>query len=216
MRIGILVYDGFTCLDAFGPYEVLRQVPGAEVSFVAPRPGIVQDDAGAVRLEVGRGISSAEELDVVVVAGGAGELALRTGPVVEWLARVHQSSTWTTSVCTGALLLGAAGLLRGLRATTFWLAMDTLRSFGAVPTGERVVIEEAHRIITAAGVSSGIDMALTLAARLAGDQVAQAIQLGIEYDPQPPFDAGSPDRAPAEVVRSLRARSRFILEGTAG
>ena len=215
MRIGILVYEGFTSLDAVGPYEVLTRVPGAEVGFIAPQPGIVHDDAGALRLEVERGISSVGGLDIVVVSGGPGEVALRSGPVVEWLAGVHRTSTWTTSVCTGSLLLGAAGLLRGVRATTHWLATETLRSYGAIPAAERVVIEVAHRIITAAGVSSGIDMALTLAARLAGDQVAQAIQLGIEYDPQPPFDAGSPEKAPGEVVRSLRARSRFTLERTA-
>jgi transcriptional regulator GlxA family with amidase domain len=122
---------------------------------------------------------------------------------------VHPTTTWTTSVCTGSLILGAAGLLRGRRATTHWLAFDQLRELGAEPVHERVVVEEEHRIITAAGVSAGIDMGLGLAARLAGDQVAQAIQLGIEYDPQPPFDCGSPDRAPAQVVELLRARSRF-------
>jgi transcriptional regulator GlxA family with amidase domain len=138
---------------------------------------------------------------VAVRAGGA---------AVDWLRSVHPSTTWTASVCTGSLILGAAGLLDGLRATSHWLALDQLRALGAEPVHERVVVAEAHHVVTAAGVSAGIDMGLCLAARIAGEHVAQAIQLGIEYDPQPPFDAGSPDRAPAEVVALLRARSRFL------
>jgi transcriptional regulator GlxA family with amidase domain len=123
---------------------------------------------------------------------------------------VHQTSTWTTSVCTGSLVLGAAGLLDGRRATSHWLALGALREMGAEPVSERVVFD--GKIVTAAGVSAGIDMALTLAAKVAGDAVAQAIQLGIEYDPQPPFDAGSPEKAPAAIVEALRARSRFSKE----
>jgi transcriptional regulator GlxA family with amidase domain len=130
--------------------------------------------------------------------------------VLDWLRTVDETTTWTTSVCTGSLILAAAGLLTGRRATSHWLALDELRRLGAEPVTERVVFD--GKLVTAAGVSAGIDMALTLAARIAGDTVAQAIQLGIEYDPQPPFDAGSPQKAPAEVVQFLRANSPRIQE----
>ncbi len=158
-----------------------------------------------------RGIDEVARPDVVVVPGGPGEVAVRAGgTALDWLRAVHPTTAWTTSVCTGSLILAAAGLLDGLRATSHWLAYDQLRALGAVPVAERVVVDGEHRIVTAAGVSAGIDMGLTLAARIAGDAVAQAIQLGIEYDPRPPFDSGSPDRAPAEVVALLRAGSRFL------
>jgi transcriptional regulator GlxA family with amidase domain len=210
MEIAILVYDGFTALDAVGPYEVLSRLPGATTTFVATTPGPVTTDTGILTLMASRGIAEVPRPDIVVVPGGPGEVAVRAGSAaLEWLRAVHPTTTWTTSVCTGSLILGAAGLLRGRRATTHWLAFDQLRELGAEPVHERVVVEEEHRIITAAGVSAGIDMGLSLAARLAGDQVAQAIQLGIEYDPQPPFDCGSPDRAPGRVVELLRAQSRF-------
>jgi transcriptional regulator GlxA family with amidase domain len=147
--------------------------------------------------------------DVVVVPGGPGEVAARAGePVLEWLRDAHEHTTWTTSVCTGSLILAAAGILDGKRATSHWLALDALRELGAEPVSERVVFD--GKIVTAAGVSAGIDMGLQLAAKIAGDTVAQAIQLGIEYDPQPPFDAGSPAKAPAEIVELLTSRSRFI------
>jgi putative intracellular protease/amidase len=209
MDIAILVYDRFTALDAVGPYEVLSRVPEANAFFVSAAPGLVRNDSGSLTLAVERAIDDVRRPDIVVVPGGPGEVAARAGDAVVWLREVHATTAWTTSVCTGSLILGAAGLLRGLRATTHWLAVDELRNLGATPVDDRVVVEEAHRIITAAGVSSGIDMGLTLAARLAGDTVAQAIQLGIEYDPQPPFDAGSPRSAPAEIVEMLRSRSRF-------
>ena len=139
--------------------------------------------------------------EVIVVPGGFGTRALMDdAAMLDWIRRAHETSRWTTSVCTGSLLLAAAGLLEGLEATTHWSELDTLARFGARPTGRRVV--EQGRIMTAAGVSSGIDMALTLAARIAGDEIAQAIQLGIEYDPQPPFDSGSPAKAP-DAVREL-------------
>ena len=149
-----------------------------------------------------------------MVPGGPGQNSqMQDGPVHEWLRAADQTSVWTTSVCTGSLILAAAGLLSGRRATSHWLALDELGRLGATPVSERVVFDGKY--VTAAGVSSGIDMALALAGRIAGDEVAQAIQLMIEYDPQPPYDAGSPDRAPAEIVRSLRARSRFLLTGRA-
>ena len=146
--------------------------------------------------------------DIVLVPGGPGEVAARAGgEMLRWLRGAHRDSTWTSAVCTGSLVLAAAGLLDGVPATTHWLAMDELAALGALPTSRRVVFE--GKIVTAAGVSAGIDMALALAERIAGERIAQAIQLGIEYDPQPPLDAGSPERAPAEVVAMLRASSRF-------
>jgi transcriptional regulator GlxA family with amidase domain len=142
------------------------------------------------------------------VPGGPGEVGTRAGgPALDWVRTVHETTTWTTSVCTGSLVLAAAGLLNGKRATSHWLAMEQLARLGAQPVSERVVFD--GKVVTAAGVSAGIDMALSLAARIGGDHVAQAIQLGIEYDPQPPFDAGSPAKAPAELVSLLRDRSRF-------
>ncbi len=209
MNIAILIYDRFTALDAIGPYEVLSRLPGASLSFVASEPGPVTTDNGMLTLLAEHSISEVPAADIVLVPGGPGEVAARAGgPVLEWLRAVDATSTWTTSVCTGSLILAAAGLLEGRRATSHWLALDRLREMGAEAVAERVVFD--GKIVTGAGVSAGIDMALALAGKVAGVAVAQAIQLGIEYDPQPPFDAGSPSKAPAEVVEALRARSRFL------
>jgi putative intracellular protease/amidase len=212
MQIAIALFDRFTMLDAIGPYQVLRNLPGAEVSLVAERPGLVADDSGSHHVGADAAFADMPRPHVVVVPGGPGELAHRDGgPLREWLLAADATSEWTTSVCTGSLILAAAGLLQGRRATSNWLAMDELGRLGAIPVDQRVV--EDGKYMTGAGVSAGIDMALTLAGRIAGDGVAQAIQLGIEYDPQPPYDAGSPAKAPAEIVARLRAASRFILTG---
>jgi putative intracellular protease/amidase len=209
MNIAILLYDRLTALDAIGPYEVLSRLPGATTKFVAAQPGEITTDNGVLTMLAKHSIDEIPHPDVVVVPGGPGEVAARAGePVLEWLRGAHEHSTWTTSVCTGSLILAAAGILAGKRATSHWLALDALRELGAEPVSERVVFD--GKIVTAAGVSAGIDMGLELAAKIAGDTVAQAIQLGIEYDPQPPFDAGSPAKAPAEIVELLTARSRFI------
>jgi putative intracellular protease/amidase len=208
MNIAILLYDRFTALDAIGPYEVLSRLPGVSLTFVAAEPGPVCTDNGMLTLLAERSIDEVRRPDIVLVPGGPGEVAARAGgPVLGWLRAAHQTSTWTTSVCTGSLILAAAGLLEGKRATSHWLALQELGALGAEPAAERVVFD--GKIVTGAGVSAGIDMALALAARVAGEQVAQAIQLQIEYDPQPPFDAGSPLTAPAEIVEALRARARF-------
>jgi len=208
MQIAILLYDRLTALDAIGPYEVLSRLPGASARFVAVEPGPVTTDNGMLTLVAEGSLEDASEPDIVLVPGGPGEVAARAGgQALDWLRKVHETSAWTTSVCTGSLILAAAGLLAGKRATSHWLALEQLRELGAEPVSERVVFD--GKIVTAAGVSAGIDMALTLAARIAGEEVAQAIQLGIEYDPQPPFDAGSPAKAPATIVAALRARSRF-------
>ncbi|MCW2970614.1 MAG: glutamine amidotransferase [Solirubrobacterales bacterium] len=212
MDIAILLYPRLTALDAIGPYEVLSRIPGAEVKFLARETGPVRTDNGMLTLMAEHALEDMAHPDIVLVPGGPGEVAARAGkPVLEWLRAADRTSTWTTSVCTGSLILAAAGLLDGRRATSHWLALEELGRLGAVPVSERVVFD--GKIVTAAGVSAGIDMALALAAKVAGETVAQAIQLGIEYDPQPPFDAGSPAKAPAEIVDLLRARSRFTDAG---
>ena len=208
MDIAILLYDRLTALDAVGPYEVLSRLPGATVTFVAERPGPTRTDTGRLALTADASLAELAHPEIVVVPGGPGQAALMDGGAVhDWLRAAHETSTWTTSVCTGSLILAAAGLLAGKRATSNWQALEELRGHGVDVVAERVVFD--GKLATAAGVTAGIDMALSLVARIAGDQVAQAIQLGIEYDPQPPFDAGSPDRAPAEVLDAVLAYSRF-------
>jgi transcriptional regulator GlxA family with amidase domain len=211
MNIAIVLYDRFTALDAIGPYEVLSRLPGARVTFVAATPGPVRTDNDMLTLVADSALGELPHPEIVLVPGGPGEVGARAGePLLQWLREAHETTAWTTSVCTGSLILAAAGLLDGVRATSHWLALEQLRSLGADAVAERVVFD--GKIATAAGVSAGIDMALALAARIAGETVAQAIQLGIEYDPQPPFDAGSPARAPEEVVALLRGSSRFERE----
>ncbi|MGW4907053.1 DJ-1/PfpI family protein [Streptomyces sp. NPDC004270] len=210
MQIAIVLYDRFTALDAVGPYETLGRLPDSEVVFVAERAGPVRTDNGNLALVAEKTCAEVPHPDVLVVPGGPGQTPqMANRALLDWIRAADATSTWTTSVCTGSLLLAAAGLLDGRRATSHWLALDELRTFGAEPTGERVVTDGKY--VTAAGVSAGIDMGLALLGRIAGDAVAQAVQLGIEYDPQPPYDAGSPQKAPAEVVEQLRSRSRFIL-----
>jgi len=204
VRIAILLYDRMTALDAIGPYEVLAQVPGHEVSFVGLERGVVRTDTRALGLSVDRSLDEVTASDLVIVPGGPGDRAMRETPrVLDWLRRIHETTTWTASVCTGALILGASGVLRGKRATTHWAFRDELRGYGATPSAERVVFD--GKLVTAAGVSAGIDMALALLGRIAGDDAARTIQLAIEYDPAPPFDAGSPAKAPPAVVSALRA-----------
>ena len=212
MQIAIVLFDRFTALDAVGPYQVLGSLPGAEVIFAAERPGRIGDDAGRLYLSAEAALAEVPHPDVVVVPGGPGQNdQMEDGPLHAWLRAADETTAWTTSVCTGSLILAAAGLLTGRRATSYWLALDQLGKLGAIPVSERVVFDDKY--VTAAGVSSGIDMGLALAGRIAGDETAQAIQLGIEYDPQPPYHAGAPDHAPANIVNAMRARSRFILTG---
>jgi len=199
MQIAILIFDKLTALDAIGPYEVLRSVPGWEVKFVGPEKGQVRTDSGALGLNADFSIDEVSEADIVLVPGGDGNRPLlHDEAVLSWLRQIDAGSKWTTSVCTGSLVLGAAGLLEGKRVTSHWLLLDQLRKFGADPVGGRFV--EDGKTITAAGVSAGIDMALHLVGQEVAPEVAEAIQLGIEYDPQPPFDAGSPTKAPTETV----------------
>jgi transcriptional regulator GlxA family with amidase domain len=199
MQIAFALYPGFTALDFVGPYQVLSNVPGVEVVLCAADPGTISDDNGLLHFSVGAALGDVAAPDIVLVPGGPGRATAGAAgsPLVGWLRDVHETTTWTTSVCTGALLLGAAGILDGHPATTHWLSYDELAACGARPTEQRVVID--GKIATAAGVSAGIDLALTLVGRQWGDELAQAIQLGIEYDPQPPYDAGSPSHAPAAI-----------------
>ena len=208
MEIAILLFDGITALDAVGPYEALAMIPDAHVRFVAAERGAKRAARNAsLALVADHTLAEVPHPDIVVVPGGPGEEVIRRDPqVLAWLRGAHATSRWTTSVCTGALTLAAAGFLDGIEATTHWASMDDLAALGAKPVAERVVIR--GKVITAAGVSAGIDMALRVAQLEAGDDVAMAIQLILEYDPQPPFDAGSPAKAPAHVMDMVRNRGR--------
>jgi putative intracellular protease/amidase len=202
MKIAILIFDKLTALDAIGPYEVLSRLPEAELSFVAKEAGPKRTDTGALAVTADLALSELAEPDILLVPGGEGNRPLlEDDEVLEWVRTADRTSTWTTSVCTGSLVLGAAGVLEGKRATSHWAYREQLREYGAEPVAERVVVD--GKIVTAAGVSAGIDMALRLAALVAGEDVARAIQLGIEYDPDPPFDSGSPEKAP-ELARAIR------------
>ena len=204
MEIAILLFDGVTALDAVGPYDVLSRIPGARIRWPALEPGPKKTSEGSLALVATGSLDEVVAPDVLVVPGGAGVIELLENErLLDWLRSVHERSRWTTSVCTGALLLGAAGILDGLEATTHWRALEQLSDWGARPVERRVV--EQGKVMTAAGVSAGIDMALLLTERLAGTRVAQAVQLAIEYDPEPPFDTGSPRTAPPELVALVRA-----------
>jgi transcriptional regulator GlxA family with amidase domain len=207
VQIAILLFDRLAPLDAIGPYEVLRCVPGWEVRFAGARKGEVRGEGGPLGLCVDYTLEQVSEPEMVLVPGGEGsEALLEDEHVLSWLRQVDEQTKWTTSVCTGSLILGAAGLLEGKRATSNWLFLERLREYGAEPVGGRFV--EDGKTITAAGVTAGLDMALHLVGREAGPEVAQAVQLGIEYDPDPPFDAGSPEKAPAEIVELVTSLSR--------
>ena len=211
MDIAIPIFDRLTALDAIGPYEVLSRLPDSRVTFIAKEPGPYKTDNRMLTLVAEAGYDDLPHPEIVVFPGGTG-----TRPLMEdeatlaWVRAAHETSDYTTSVCTGSLVLGAAGILDGLDATTHWLELETLAQLGARPTSKRVV--EQGKVITAAGVSSGIDMALLLASRVAGDQFAKGIQLLIEYDPQPPFDAGSKEKAPPETVALIESMARQHME----
>ncbi len=204
MQIAYLLYDRFTALDITGPHDVLNSVPGNESVFVAERPGPIRNESDTLSLVADASLDEIQSADIVVVPGGFGNrVLLEHEPLHDWIRTVHETTIWTTSVCTGSLLLAAAGLLDGVPATTHWLARDLLAELGAKPVPDRVV--QHGKIVTAAGVSSGIDMALRLVQQINGDEVAQAVQLGIEYDPEPPLDAGSPEKAPEPIVELVTA-----------
>lgn len=209
MQIVVPLFHQVTALDAIGPYEVLQRLPDATVVFVGDELGQVRTDNGFLGLAVDATFDDVPRPDVVVVPGGIGTRALlEDAPILTWLRAVHPTTLWTTSVCTGSLVLGAAGLLQGLTATTHWGAMDLLQRFGAQPVHDRVVEHAEQHVMTAAGVSSGIDMALRLAELLVDDVAAQAMQLMVEYDPHPPFDSGTFDKATPEVRERLSLYAR--------
>jgi transcriptional regulator GlxA family with amidase domain len=205
--IGFVLYPRFTALDFIGPYEVLSRLPGHRAVVIAGTSAPVPAEQGPVSVVPEFTFENAPPLDVVLVPGGPGQLAqMENKEMRAFLRATAENATLVTSVCTGALILGNAGLLEGKRATTHWLAYDALKQLGATPVAERIVRD--GNVITAAGVSAGIDLGLLLAAEIAGEEIAKAIQLGIEYDPQPPFDAGSPAKAPAQLVEMMRANAR--------
>lgn len=201
MKIAILLYRGFTALDAVGPYEVLSRIPGASVSFVGKTTGPVRTDTGSLALTADHTLHEIRKPDILLVPGGlAGTYAAaKDDEILSWIRNVHPDTRWTTSVCTGSLILGAAGVLNGLQATSHWYARNQLSDYGAEYVAERFVVQ--GNVITAAGVSAGIDMALWLAGELWGKTVAELIQLGIEYDPVPPYDSGSFKKA-SPLVRT--------------
>ena len=203
MKTAILLYDGFTPLDAIGPYHAIGGLPGFEFSFVAEHRGPVSN-GGNFTMEAQQSIDEIDALDVLLVPGGVAAITMAPagGPLVEWIRAIHPTTTWTTSVCTGSLLLGAAGVLQGIPATTHWYCLDDLAAYGAIPVSERVV--EHGKVMTAAGVSAGIDMGLRLAERIACTSYAQAVQLDMEYDPDPPFQSGHPRCAPPEVTAFVK------------
>ncbi|MFE2629146.1 DJ-1/PfpI family protein [Streptomyces sp. NPDC059374] len=210
MQIAMVLYDRFTALDVVGPYEALSRLPDARVDFVAQQAGPVRADTGFLTLNAGKALAEVPHPDVVLVPGGPGTFTeIENETLLDWLRTADATTAWTTSVCAGSLLLAAAGLLRDRRAASHWLTLDFLPQYGAEPTADRVVTDGKY--VTAAGVSAGIDMALTLVGRIAGDEHAQAVQLLTEYDPQPPYDAGSPLKAPAHLVEEFRTDSRFTL-----
>ncbi len=195
--VGLVLYPQFTALDIVGPFQTLVDVPGLDVFFVAAQKGPVVDHSGKFSLEATHSFDEVDSLDVVVVPGGFADRDIDpTNTVVRFIKRIHPTTTWTTSVCTGSIFLAHAGILNGLTATTHWASYDRLRDLGAVPTEQRVI--KQGKIITAAGVSAGIDMGLVLVAALEGDDMAKLIQLAIEYDPQPPFDSGAPSKVTPE------------------
>ncbi len=204
MQIAIPLFDRLTALDAVGPYEVLQRLPGATVTFVGTAVGEVRTDNGFLGLTVDAHVADVPEPDVIVVPGGVGtRQAVFDEEHVGWVRSAHDTTRYTTSVCTGSFVLGAAGLLDGLTATTHWSVLQDLKEHGAEPTMDRVVEHLDERLITAAGVSSGIDMALRLSELLVDDIAAKAMQLMIEYDPQPPFDCGHLDKAGDAVVQRV-------------
>lgn len=204
IQIVFLFYEGMTALDAIGPHEIISRIPDAHVKRVSAVPGEIHTSSELI-LKAEYGLSEVSHADVLVVPGGGKATALREYPdTLEWIRQIHSTTAWTTSVCTGSLILGAAGILSGVRATTHWAVMERLKTWGAIPTEHRVV--EDGNIITAAGVSAGLDMALVLTAKLAGQRVAETLQLGLEYDPAPPFDSGSPKRANATLTKELKSR----------
>ena len=210
MQIAALIFDKITVLDIVGPTEVLSWVPGSEIVWVGKEKGPIRAAPTGLAITVEHTLEEVSSADILIIPGGPGvRLLLQDERVLDWVRKVHATTKWTTSVCTGSLLIGAAGLLKGLEATTHWNAAATLESFGASYREKRVVPQ--GKIVTSAGVSSGIDMALWLVGKIAGDDAAREAQLCIEYDPQPPYDSGAPSKATPIVIEKARATVKDIV-----
>jgi transcriptional regulator GlxA family with amidase domain len=205
MKTAILLFDNFTALDVIDPYEVLSRVPNSEIYFAALKPGLYSDRK-FLKIEAKYSLNEISNPDIFIIPGGFGiDSLLDNQEITSWIQHAHKTSQWTVSVCSGALLLGATGLLKNVRAITYWNRIEQLKKYGAIIENERYVRD--GKIITSAGVSAGIDMALYLVSLLANDRMAQAIQLSMEYDPKPPFDSGTPDKAPIEIVNALKQKN---------
>jgi transcriptional regulator GlxA family with amidase domain len=211
-QIAIVVYPGFTALDFIGPYEVLRNLPDTDIRFVWYEPGPITADSGVLLVGATHSFDETPSPDVLLVPGGMSTFEhARDEKLLEWVRRVHENTAWTTSVCSGSVILAAAGLLDGRRATSHWMALPTLKAFGVTPVGDERVVTDG-RIITGAGVSAGIDLGLYLAGQLGGEARAKAVQLAIEYDPQPPFDSGHLSKASVATKAAATALlSRELL-----
>lgn len=198
MQVAIMLYPGFTALDFIGPYESLRWLPDTEVRFVWHEPGPIAADSHVLLVGATHSFDETPSPDVVLIPGGFATMEhARDEVVLAWVRRAHETSTWTTSVCSGSVILAAAGVLDGKRATSHWAALPVLKTLGAQPVGDQRIVEADPKTVTAAGVSAGIDLGLWLAGRIAGEEKAKAIQLSMEYDPQPPFDSGHMSKASA-------------------
>ena len=212
MEIVVLAYQNMTALDAMGPYEFLARLPGARLRFVARESGAVTSDTGMLTFQAEAGIAEVESADVLVIGGGPGaavRAVMKHQPTLDWVAKIHETSRYTVSICTGSWILGAAGLLQGKRAGCHWLGLDLLKSFGAEPCSDRIVVD--GKIWTAGGVTSGIDMALAFVAEIAGEEFAQILQLATQYDPMPPFKGGTPETSPAKIVQLARDNAAALL-----
>jgi transcriptional regulator GlxA family with amidase domain len=214
LEIAILLYEGMTALDAIGPYEVLSRLPNTTIKLVAKEPGLITTDTRYLALNATSSLSEVPSPDVILLPGGsAGTMKIAQEPaVLDWICSTHANAQWTTAVCTGVFLLGKAGLLAGIEATTHWASTADLAQYNAIYKPARFV--QSGKIITAAGVSAGIDLALDLASKLRGEEIAKAIQLAIEYDPAPPFQSGSLQQAEPGIVQQSKnlLRSGFLKE----
>ncbi|WP_285029149.1 DJ-1/PfpI family protein [Mycolicibacterium sp. lyk4-40-TYG-92] len=217
MQVAIVLYPGFTALDFIGPYESLRWLPDTEVRFVWHEPGPIVADSGVLLVGATHAFRETPSPDIILIPGGFSTLEhARDETLLDWLRRAHETTTWTASVCSGSVILGASGLLKGKRATSHWAAVQLLRTFGVEPVTDERIVQSADRIVTCAGVSAGIDLGLWLAAQIGGEEKAKAIQLSMEYDPQPPFDSGHMSKASAATKASAAAlMSRELLKPTA-
>jgi transcriptional regulator GlxA family with amidase domain len=204
-QIAFVAYPGFTALDMIGPYEVLRNLPGAEVRFVWHESGPITADSGVLVIGATHSLAETPSPDVILVPGGPSTpVHARDETLLEWLRQAHRTASWTASVCSGSVILAAAGLLEGRRATSHWLTIPALKAFGAIPVADERIVHQDN-IVTSAGVSAGLDLALWLAGQLGGESRAKAIQLAIEYDPQPPFDSGHMSKASATTKAAATA-----------